>query len=183
MTRDKTSCKTRQTLITPTRKPVIRSLTRRSYKAASLKFTKLPRTSDYLLKDFVNKINKEIVAICSLKHNSVLRGNHTTLKTFSWSKIWHELGDNVPTLIKLFQNLLPKAERKFICYLTSMILKKRCVQMSLIQRAVSFFLYANGTNKEVKIIFSSFGLSNLDMCLGVYILAAFYGLYGTINYE
>jgi len=153
MTCDKTSCKTRQTLITPARKSVICSLTRQSYKAASLKFTKLPQTSDYLLKDFVSKINKEIVAICSLKHNFVLRGGHTILKKFCWSRIWHELDDNIPTLIKLFQSLLLKAERKFICYLTLIILKKRCVQISLIQRAVSFLLHANGTNKEVKIIF------------------------------
>jgi len=142
----------KRTVITPQRQPVVRSLSRRSYKAAASTFTHLPRTPTYLMQRLVSQIRKEINAICSLNHNSILRGNHKTLKTFCWTRIWHELNEYVPTLVKLFRNLFPKAGRKFICFLTSMILKKKCMQMSLIQRAISFLLYANGTSREVRII-------------------------------
>ena len=137
-------------MITPTRQPTVCSLTRRSYKAATSAFTWLPRTQPYLLDKLVSQIRKEVNAICSLKHNSVLRGKHTTLKDFSWTRIWHDLTEKVPTLVKLFQKLIPKAGRKYICFLVSSILKKRCQQMSLVQRAISFLLYANGTNREVR---------------------------------
>ena len=140
----------KRTVITPKRQPVVRSLSRRSYKAAVSTFTHLPRTPTYLLQRLVSQIRKEVNDIFSLNHNSILRGNHQTLKTFCWTRIWHELNQNVPTLVKLFRELFPKAGRKFICFLTSMILKK-CMQMSLIQRAISFLLYANGTNREVQI--------------------------------
>ena len=141
----------KQRVITPRRQPVVRSLSRRSYKAASSKFTSLPQTPAYLLQRLVSQIRKEVSAICSLNHNSILRGEHKTLKIFSWTRIWRELYENVPTLVKLFQGLFPKAGRKFICFLISVILKKSCMQMSLIQRVISFLLYANGTNREVRI--------------------------------
>lgn len=149
MSRDNIS--TRQTVITPTRKKIIRSLSRRSYKAATSSFSELPQTKTYLLNGFIRIVNKEIKSICSLKHNSILRGNHETMKRFSWEKIWTELDKNVPILLKLIQRLLPKSEKKFISYLICSILKKRCMHMSLVQRAFSFLLYANGTNKEVRI--------------------------------
>ena len=100
----------------------------------------------------MSQIRKEVSAICSLNHNSILRGEHKILKRFSWARIWHELRENVPTLVKLFQVLFPKTGRKFIRFLISMILKKSCMQMSLFQHVISFLLYANGTNREVRII-------------------------------
>ena len=139
----------KKTVITPTRQPVVCSLSRRSYKAASSTFTCLSWKPTYLLQKFVGQIRKEIDVICSLNHNSVLRGKPITLKTFCWARIWNELKENVPTLVKFFQSLFPKAGRKFICFLVSVILKKNCPQMSLIQCAISFLLYVNGTNREV----------------------------------
>jgi len=128
----------------------VRSLTRRSYKAASSVFTCLPRTPSYLLERLASQIRKELNVICSLNHNSLLRGKHTTLKDFSWTEIWHKLIENVSTLVNFFEKLLPKAGSKYICFLTSSILKKRCHQTSLLQHAISFLLYANGTNREVR---------------------------------
>ena len=181
LARDKKTKKMKQRVITPRRQPVVRSLSRRSYKAATSTFTRLPRTSVYLLQRLVSQIRKEITAICSLKHNSILRGNHKTLKNFSWTRIWHELYENVPTLIKLFQSLFPKAGKKFICFLTAMILKKSCMQMSLVQRVISFLLYANGTNREVSINKILSVIVLMVYCLGIHIPAAIHGLYGTIN--
>ena len=174
MSRDNTS--TRQTVITPTRKKVIRSLSRRSYKAATSSFSELPQAKNYLLKGFVHIVDKEIKTICSRKHNSILRESHENIKRFSWERIWSELDEKVPTLLKFIQCLLPKSERKFMSFLICAILKKRCMQMSLVQRAISFLLYANGTNKEVRVLvldycmaqnfdgrnYDGFGLENFD---------------------
>lgn len=150
MSRDNIS--TKQTAIgTPARKKAIRSLSRRSYKAATSSFSEMPQTKNYLLQSFVRTVNKEITSICSYKHNSILRDSHEGIKRFSWEVIWSELVENVPILLKLIQSLLPKSDRKFISFLICAILKRRCMHMSLVQHAISFLLYANGTNKEVRI--------------------------------
>ena len=142
---------TKKTVITPNRENIIKSLSRRSYKAAASRFSNLPQTKNHLFKGLVCTVKKEMKSICSIQHNSILRHNHESIKTFSWERIWHELEDNMPTLLKFIQSLLPKSDRKFIIFLICAILKDGCVQMSLVQRAVSFMLYANGTNKEVSI--------------------------------
>ena len=104
--------KRRHINITPNRKGMIRSLSRRSYKAATSGFAQSPQTRGHLLKDFVKCVNGEIRNVCSLNHNSILRGNHEAIKTFSWESVWHELADNVPTLVEFFKHLLPKSDRR-----------------------------------------------------------------------
>jgi len=140
----------RQIKITPNRAKAIRSLSRRSYKAATSKFYQLPQTKDYLLKDFVKCVNGEIRNICSINHNSVLRGSHQNIKNFSWVAIWDELTKNVPTLVNFLNRLLPKSNKRFIVFLICAIIKKKCKQMSLIQRVFSFLLYSNAAKKQVR---------------------------------
>jgi len=77
----------------------------------------------------------------------------------------------------LFQGLFPKAGKKVYSLLD---LKKNCMQMPLIQHVVSFLLYANGTNREVRINEIFFVLLLINF-LGIHIPAAIYGLHGTIN--
>ena len=140
----------RTVITTPIRKKAIRSLSRQSYKAATSSFSELPPAKDYLLKGFVRTINKEIATICSQKHSSILRGGHESIKRFSWDRIWSELNENMPTLLKFLQYLLPKSDRRLISFLICAVLKKRCMQMSLVQRAISFLLYTHGISKEVR---------------------------------
>ena len=140
----------RQIKVTPNRAKTIRSLSRKSYKAATLKFSQLPQTKDYLLKDFVKRVNGEIRNICSFNHNSVLRGSHEAVKTFSWETVWCELANNVPTLVNFLNNLLPKSDKRFISFLICAIIKKKCKHMSLIQQVFSFLLYSNAANKQVR---------------------------------
>ena len=148
--------RTEQTVITtPARKKVIRSLSRRSYKAATSSFSELPQAKDYLLKGFVHTINKEIATICSQKHSSILRGGHESIKRFSWDRIWSEMNENMPTHLKFLQCLLPKSDRRLIFFLICAVLKKRCMEMSLIQQAISFLLYVHGTSREVRAIVCS----------------------------
>ena len=144
--------KRRQINITPNRKGMMRSLSRRSYKAAASRFAQLPQTRGHLLKSLVKCVNSEIKNICSHNHNSVLRGSHEAIKTFSWETVWHELADNVPTHVEFFNHLLPKSDNKFVSFLICAVIKKKCKHMSLIQRAFSFLLYLNGTNKQLRIL-------------------------------
>lgn len=91
----------------------------------------------------------EMKTICSLRHNSLLRGSHEAVKHFSWEAIWREFMQQVPTIVSFLEKLLPKSEHRFLAYLISVILKHRCKHMSLFQRVMSVLLYANGTSKQV----------------------------------
>ena len=94
-------------------------------------------------------IRAEMKNICSIAHNSILRGHHDQIKSFNWDSILTEFEQNIPTLLLLLRHLMPKANGKFISFIVAVILKKRCKQMSLIQRVISVMLYGNATQKEV----------------------------------
>ena len=87
--------------------------------------------------------------ICSLNHNSILRGKNSLIENFTWQTIWLELNQNVPSLVAFFKGLLPKTNMKFISFLICAILKERCKHMSLLQRVLTVLLYSNATNKQV----------------------------------
>ena len=87
--------------------------------------------------------------ICSLNHNSILRGKNSSIENFTWQTIWLELNQNVPSLVAFFKGLLPKTNMKFISFLICAILKERCKHMSLLQRVLTALLYSNATNKQV----------------------------------
>ena len=89
--------------------------------------------------------------ICSLQHNSVLRGNIESIKHFSWDTVWEEFTQEVPTIVTFLRNLLPKADRIFLASLICLILQQRCKHMSLFQRVMSVLLYGHGTSKQVAI--------------------------------
>ena len=62
-----------------------------------------------------------------------------------------EFEQNVPTLVKLFCCLLPKADRKLVSFIIAVMLKQRCKHMCLVQKVVSVMLYGNATHKEVQL--------------------------------
>ena len=127
----------KQTVITPSRKNIIRSLSRRSYKAVASRLSKLPQMKSYLFKGFIQTLRREMKFICSLQHNSISRHEHESVKTFYWKRIWRELENNMPTLLRFIRTLLPRSDRKFVMFLICAILKNRCIQMSLVQHAIS----------------------------------------------
>ena len=83
-------------------------------------------------------------------HGSILRDTNEAVKRFSWETVILELQQNVPTLIKFLQLLVPRPlERKpLISFIASLLLKTRH-QLCLVQRAVSVMLYGNGVGKQV----------------------------------
>ena len=105
--------------------------------------------SQPLLSAVAKRIKTEMSSLCSPKSSSILRDNHEALKHFSWRTLWSEFSVKVPSLVKLLQQLLPKADMKLLCFIVSIILKKRCMHACLLQRVISIMLYGNATGKQV----------------------------------
>ena len=105
--------------------------------------------SQPLLSAVAKKIRNQMSSLCSPKSSSILRDNHEALKHFSWKTLWLEFSLKVLSLVQLLQQLLPKADMKVLCFVMSIILKKRCMHACLLQRVISVMLYGNATGKQV----------------------------------
>jgi len=136
--------------LTPKRSRPVVSLSRRSYNAAAKGFTTMECLSDRIIRSLTIEVRKEMDHICSDGHKSMLRdGDKDALKKFRWSDVCVELKAHVPTLHSLLRSILPKSDENFIAFVISMILKKRCERMSLVQRVVSTLLYGHSAKKQV----------------------------------
>ena len=131
-------------VITPNRKKTVASLSRKNFRAASSGFVNLQGAKPHIIAQVAKFIRAEMKNICSIAHNSILRGHHDQMDS-----ILTEFEQNIPTLLLLLRHLMPKANGKFISFIVAVILKKRCKQMSLVQRVISVMLYGNATQKEV----------------------------------
>ena len=109
------------------------------------------RTETIVLEAVVSNIKREIKAICSTIHDSILNDNHEAVKRFDWESIWLELNEKMPTLMKLLTSIVdnPNEKKPMLCMISSMILKSRRSSMALPQRAISLLLYGNGASKQV----------------------------------
>lgn len=94
-------------------------------------------------------IRAEMNDICSTKSYSMLRDKHEALKHFSWETLWLEFQQKVPLLLKFLQLILPKGDKMFLSFVISLLLKKRCIHMSLMQRLVSVILYGSAARKQM----------------------------------
>ncbi len=110
-----------------------------------------PRLSQPVIVNLSLKIKKEMKAISSDAHDSILRDTIEAVKHFSWQTVWLELTQKIPTLMSLLSHLIPKPDehKPLLCFLASQILKSRHQRMGLVQRAVSIMMYGNGTAKQV----------------------------------
>ena len=104
--------------------------------------------SQPLLSAVAKKIRNEMSSLCSPKSSSILRDNHEALKHLSWKTLWLEFLLKVPSLVQLLRQLLPKADMKLLCFVVSIILKKRCIRACIL-RVISVMLYGNATRKQV----------------------------------
>lgn len=125
------------------------SLATKRYQSAASSVFAFSKTHDYVLTSFARQIRCEFKEICSLKHNSVLRSGHETMKNFSWEVVWEELNQMTPTLVKFLQKLFPKSNKMFLSCIICLMLKHRCKHMSLLQRVISVLFYGHGTSQQV----------------------------------
>ena len=137
--------------MTPQRKRAVSALARRNYRSAAFAYVSMNEGSRPLFSIVAKEMRAEMSNLCSLESSSILRDNHEALKHFSWKTLWLEYSLKVPSLVQLLQKLLPKADMKFICFVVSIILKKRCMHVCLLQRVFSVLLYGNGTGKQVQL--------------------------------
>lgn len=112
------------------------------------------RSSD-IAPPFVNKICSNILAemkaISSVDHNSFLRNSIQSVKQFEWEAVTDELYKNMPTLMSILSNLIPRSadHKPLQCMIASQLLKTRHPHMCLVQRVVSVMMYGNGVAKQV----------------------------------
>ena len=147
--------------MTPSRKRIVNSLGRRSYKAAARAITSSDQTKRHVVGSIALQIRHEMSDICSLQNPSLLRNSYADIKNFSWKALSSEFSKRVPTLMFLLNSILPKSDERFILFLVALVLKKRCKHLSLVQRVISIFLYGYAANKQVSYI-SLFSFDNIS---------------------
>ena len=105
---------------------------------------------------FVNKVCSNIItemkAVSSVSHNSFLRNSVKSVKEFKWGAVTDELYQNMPTLMSILSNIIPKSadHKPLQCMIASQLLKTRHPHMCLVQRIVSVMMYGNGVTKQVQ---------------------------------
>lgn len=87
----------------------VKRIARRSYSLLSSSVATSPRTSDHVIATVSQTIRKEIKAICSTSHDSILLDTNEGIKHFNWETVYTELVNMLPTLMKvpLFYLIVP----------------------------------------------------------------------------
>ena len=88
-----------------------------------------------------------------MEHDSILCDCKDGIKFFSWETVYAELVRMMPTFMKILSIIITGNESKKVLMfiISSMVLKSRMCQISLVQRAISILLHGNGCTKEVLI--------------------------------
>lgn len=149
--------------MTPSRKRIVNSLGRKSYQAAARAITSADSTKCHVLSSIAQQIRHEMSDICSLQNSSLLRNSYAGIKNFSWKALSSEFYARVPTMMSLLKSILPKSDEKFLLFLVSLVLKKRCKHLSLVQRVISIFLYGYAANRQVSLF--AFDNNVLFVCI------------------
>jgi len=134
--------------LTPKRKKTVLSLSRCNYRAAAKGHITTEHISDHVVKPLTQRVHHEMTVICSEQHDSILRDSHKGVKRFSWENIWLEFQANVSTLYKVLSGFVPKADGRFISFVISLLLKKCCKHMSLMQWVISTLLYGHSAKNK-----------------------------------
>ena len=122
----------------------------------------------FVLKILAKDIRKELVALCSIQNNSILRSTEpSALQTFSWDSFLAEVKETAPTLLTILDGLLevhiaPSKEKRkktakiqhgnkaaTIGLCTAILYRYRNQSMNLVEHLLSIFMYKGGANKQV----------------------------------
>lgn len=135
--------------MTPKRKRLVMSISRNCYKASSKKIIQCEKLKTPVISALSKEVLNEMNITSSTNNATLLRGSNDELRHFSWEALWQEMQTKLPILFSFLQQILPKADKKFIAFLIAMILKKHCKHLSFVQRIVSVMFYGNGCHKQV----------------------------------
>ena len=154
--------------LTSSLKRIGRSVGRRSHYSIGLQSMKSRRIKMFVLKILAKDIQKELVALCSVKNNSILRSTEpSALQGFSWDSLLAEVKESAPTLLTILDGSLevhipPSREKRrktaktrhvnkaaIIGLCTAILCRYRNQSMNLVQRLLSILMYKGGANKQV----------------------------------
>ena len=95
------------------------------------------------------EIQQELSQMCSTKQNSVLMTDGENIRSFSWNTVWLELQQQMPIFSSLLNAVESKGNQILQCVIACVILKNKYQKLSLLQKIISTFLYANAVPKQV----------------------------------
>ena len=124
--------------MTPNRSTAVRRITWKNYTAFSKTIVKLH--SGKIIKSLSCIIKSEFSAICSDQHESILRGTPEAIRTFTWSKVWNEMQQHLPTLVSLLTAIIPGNNQQLVCTIISMLLKKKTSKNGVIAKGYIFIV-------------------------------------------
>lgn len=141
--------------VTPTRKRLVKAVTRKSFKAVADSSWSNTNVQPYLKQKFYRYLKKEIKTLQSVSTNSILlHSKPEDIMSFSWGKFEEELKLSAPMLYSVFLHLTTTRSRRpnqsaIICICIAIILKFRYPKMSLIHKLISSVLYSGHCSKQV----------------------------------
>lgn len=110
-----------------------------------------PKLRPRVLAAVAQEIEKEVKQICSDKHDSILRMKFKeALERFTWVRVWRELSDHVPTLLRVIGSRNSEKAKPALCVCAMILLKLRNPKMNLVQALVSLVLKAGHANIQVR---------------------------------
>ena len=140
--------------VTPTRRRICRPLIWKNYQSFSNQCAQNTCTRKAMIKAVSCIISREIAAICSDKHHSVVRSKSIeVLPSLDCKEMIDALYSHAPTLLSLLRALLktrvPRSNADLIlAVINGIILKHRRPSCSLIQHVISLILYAGHSAKH-----------------------------------
>ena len=133
----------------PLRRHTIKQVYRKEYSSALKNLQKVLPAEETCVTT-AKQLLKEIENMCH-GDNCLQQNTEEAFKNFSWDIVWSNLISKVPTVMKFFRLLFPRAPKSLICFAVSMVIRWRSPRMGLVQRVISALMYGNGTSKQVNL--------------------------------
>ena len=137
-----------------------KAVARRSKSAIVAEVFEDPISREFMLRKFGVLLRRELTLMCSEKTKSILNSQcMLDLQEFSWKKFLSKMASNAPLLLSILQSCTYTRKRRLnqnaaIGMCSAILLKLRYSKMSMVQRIVSFILYAGNSGKQVHHIFT-----------------------------
>ena len=110
-----------------------------------------PQLREHIGTAIAKEVQKELKEICSDEYCSILRMKYkVALERFTWDRVWQELENKAPTLLKILSGGASSNNIKpAICTCASILLKLRNPKVNVVQAVVSVVLKAGHANIQV----------------------------------
>ena len=143
-------------ILTPQRKKLGKAVARRSHKQVATECMKNESSFWHAVRIVGNRVNEEIRAISS-SQNALVYQSKNSLNGFKWDKHLKIFLTSAPVLLCLLKSATKtrgiRSNRSAVIGMSiALLLKHRNPKINLIQRMISFILYAGQCSKQVSSI-------------------------------